>query len=218
MRASLVSLVVAAGVALAPVVAAAQAEKSLEKCQKTVGKEIGKYAATKQKTIAKCLDKIAKERIKDAEGDAAGAAKGCASALRKIVNTENSTKELDDKLRAKIEKSCLAAGLAHDEGDVLGDGTGVTGDQINASPQMAIPCLHFGGDGAFGTADEWVDCLVTMADAQAIRQVHLEYPNRTSGCATCGRTSWRWAATRSTSTRPMRSTRCDAGWTTATAR
>ena len=86
MRASLVSLVVAAGVALVPVVAAAQAEKSLEKCQKTVGKEIGKYAATKQKTIAKCLDKIAKERIKHAEGDAAGAAKGCASARAKAVN------------------------------------------------------------------------------------------------------------------------------------
>lgn len=177
MRASIVSLAVAAGVALAPVVVAAQPEKSLEKCQKTVGKEIGKYVATKQKTIAKCLDRIAKERIKDAEGDAAGAAKSCASGLRKIVNTEKPDKELDDKLVAKITKKCLDAGLDHDDGDILGDGTGVAGDQINAALQMAIPCLHHGGDGAFGTPTEWLNCLVAMADAKAISQVHVEYPN-----------------------------------------
>lgn len=166
-----------AAILLVPNPAAAQAEKSLAKCQKSVGKEIAKYVATRQKTIAKCLDKIAAERIEAAAGDAAVAAKICASGLRKIVNTEKPAKELDEKLRAKIEKSCLAPTLEHDEGDILGDGTGVAGDQINAEPQMAIPCLHFDGDGDFATADEWVDCLVAMADAQSIRQVHLEYPN-----------------------------------------
>ena len=161
-----------------PAFGAATAEKTLANCQKTVGKEIAKYVSAKQKIVGKCLDKIANERIKDAEVSSAGAAKSCVSGLRKLVNTEDSSKELDDKLVAKVTKKCFDAALAHTDDDILGGGSEtVAGDAINASPQMAIPCLHHGGDGVFGTASEWLDCLITSADRKAIGLIHMQYPN-----------------------------------------
>lgn len=182
MNASLVAWTVAVGLTLGSSIAVAQPEKSLEKCQKTVGKEISKYISSKQKAIAKCLDKVAKLRIRNAENDAAAAAKSCAGALRKIVNTDDPTKTLAAKTRDKIEKVCDTAhpkfGGEHVDADILGNGAeGVAGDAINASPQLTIPCLGFGGDGTFDTSTEWLDCLIASADAKAIGLIHTQYPN-----------------------------------------
>lgn len=167
---------------LAPLTTYAAGEKSLAKCQQTVGREITKYVTTKQKAVDKCIGKIAKSRMTVPGADPAAAAKTCAVAFRKIVNGERPQKAVEWKARDNIGKKCDPGHPKfsgdHGTGDIMGGGAqGVTAESINALPQMVTPCIHFGGSGGFSVFDDWLDCLITMANRQAAQQIHLQYPN-----------------------------------------
>lgn len=157
--------------------ASAQPEKSLVRCQKTASKQASKLLKARTKAIAGCLQKISKELVKEGEGDAADVAKSCASQLRKLVRTDDPTKTLIEKARAKIRQACDPAinpALQHTAADVLGPGAGVA-TPLNAAA-LGGWCSHFGGDGSIDTVAEWVDCQLDAATCQADQQISVEYP------------------------------------------
>ena len=155
--------------------ASAQSGKSLAKCEKTMGRQMTKYSGAVQKAVSKCMDKIAKEVIA-ANDPIADAAKSCASALRKIENSEDATKTLSAKFRAKVGKACdpnsPRTKATHTDAEVL-DPNEAGGLGANLLDDY---CSEFGGDGALDTTTEWIACADKAAVCHALQQVAVEYP------------------------------------------
>lgn len=150
-----------------------QSERSLDKCQRTAAKEAAKLMTARLKAVAGCLQKISGEVIKKND-PAADAAKSCASKLRKLINSENPTKELAAKMQAKIEKACDPAtnpSLPHTAAEVLD----VAAMKIQAR-NLDAWCANFGGDGAIDSVQEWIGCQAQAAACQADQQISVEYP------------------------------------------
>jgi hypothetical protein len=154
---------------------AAQSVKSLAKCEKMLAKETTKLARGIQNAVGKCMDKIVGEQL--AKGDpVSDAAKACASSLRKLENSEDSTKTLAAKFAVNAAKACdptapntkaeHTAAEALDPNDPAGPQAGVLGAY----------CSGFGGDGALDDIGEWIECATQAALCSALQQVAVAYP------------------------------------------
>ncbi len=170
---TLTAAIVAAVLCAAPVMA--QSGKSLAKCNKTLAKETTKLAGGIQKAVSGCLDKIQGEAL--AKGDpVSDAAKACASALRKLENSEDSTKTLFAKFAVKAATACDPTDpntkAEHTAGEAL-DPNDAAGLQAGA---LGAYCGEFGGDGMLDDVGEWIDCATEAATCSALQQVAVEYP------------------------------------------
>lgn len=154
-----------------------QAGKDLNKCQTAVAKEGGKYIRAVADAVGKCLKKMSSEVIENGATTAEAATnvgKGCVAALRKIVNTDDETKQLAAKFNAKVGKTCdpaIKPDLLHAESD-----TYTIGATTLSAANLNTFCQSFGGDGTIDDFDDWRDCLRTAAECQARQAVATQWP------------------------------------------
>lgn len=154
-----------------------QAARDLNKCQAAVAKEGSKYIRSVADTIGKCLKKMSTEVIENVAATATAAtaaARICVVALRKIVNTDDPTRQLANRFNLKVGKKCdpvINPRLLHLESD-----TYTIGVHKLSAVNLNTYCQSFGGDGMISDFDEWRDCLRTAAECEARQAVATQWP------------------------------------------
>jgi len=158
--------------------ALAQAEKSLDKCQKAAAKQSAAFVAGRTKALQKCLQKISAEIIKSDAANTAGAAKACAASLRKLVNQDAPGKTVAEKAKGKMRKACdpaVVPGLKHTTNQVLSLTPAGVAEGLEAEGIESY-CQAFGGDSAFGSVEEWVDCQIAGGTCESNQNIATQYP------------------------------------------
>lgn len=144
---------------------------SLDKCQKEAASQSAKFVSGVAKAMGSCMQKISGAVIKK-NSVVADAAKACAGAFRKLENSEDPTKTVFAKAKAKARKKCdptFNPDLAHTVADVL-NSPGLEATNLNTW------CTNFDGDGTITDVSEWLDCAFTAGLCQARQQLALDYP------------------------------------------
>lgn len=175
---SSVAFVVAAALAFpASSASAAAPGASLNKCQAAVAKESGKYIRSLSRTVGKCLKAISSDVLADgatADEAAWASSKGCAQALRKVVNSEDASRQMATRFLARVDQFCdpsVNPDLAHADADIWSPGSSTLG-----AANLGAYCQATGGDGNIGSYAEWRACMAEAAQCQARQLVATQWP------------------------------------------
>jgi len=153
-----------------------QTERSLSACQKAVAKESSKYIQVVAATIDGCMNRMSAEVLQgqDTAAAATKAAKRCVSALRKLANSDDPSKQISNQFDTRLGMKCDPTAnpkLSHAESDTYTIGAST----LSAANQNQF-CQTFGGDGSIDSFAEWRDCLRAAAHCQALQTAATSWP------------------------------------------
>jgi len=182
-RFAIVFLLVAATVLGATLPARAD---SLNKCQQAVAKESARYVRAVADAAGGCLNKMSAAVIKGKDVSAAAnqTAKSCVAALRKLQNSDDTTRQLSTRFDARLERMCDPATnprLQHAETD-----TYTIGATTLSAANLNDYCRSFGGNGAIDSFGQWRDCVRTAADCEARQAIAARWPRALEHLAALG--------------------------------
>lgn len=159
---------------------------SLNKCQRAVAKESARYVRAVADAAGRCLNKMSAAVIKGKDVSAAAnqTAKSCVAALRKLQNSDDTTRQLSTRFDARLERMCDPATnprLQHAETDTYTIGATTLG-----AANLNDYCRSFGGNGTIDSFARWRDCVRTAADGEALQAIAARWPRALEHLAALG--------------------------------